>query len=73
MATNRKTKAPWKKLLIGGEWDEIFRLPSNALKLWMFYYRLEGANREGWAPNKLIAQKLDMTEEMLTSTRRMPS
>lgn len=36
-----KNEPSWKKLYRGGKWDDIFKMPPNALKLWMYHYRHE--------------------------------
>jgi len=63
-----KTQA-FKKFFVGGEWDRVFLLPQPAFKLWMFYYRLEGAKREGWATRKTISEKCDIDKDTVTYWR----
>jgi hypothetical protein len=60
---------PFKKLLVGGKWDDCYALPPFAFKLWLFYYRLEGKKREGWAPRLRIADKLHMNKDTVTYWR----
>jgi len=60
---------PFKKFFVGGEWDRVFLLPQPAFKLWMFYYRLEGAKREGWATRKTISEKCDIDKDTVTYWR----
>jgi hypothetical protein len=61
--------APFKKLLIGGKWDDVYLLPPLAFKLWFYYWRLEGKTREGWAPRLRIADKLRMNKDTVTDWR----
>jgi hypothetical protein len=64
-----KPKArPFKKFYC--DRDEVFLLPHPALKLWMFYYRLEGAKREGWACRETIATKCGMDKDVITGWRQ---
>ena len=60
---------PFKKLLIGGKWDDVYLLPPLAFKLWFYYWRLEGKTREGWAPRLRIAEKLHMNKDTVTTWR----
>jgi hypothetical protein len=50
---------PYKKFYC--DRDETFLLPANAFKVWMFYYRLEGAKREGWATREMVCEKCDLS------------
>jgi hypothetical protein len=47
----------------------VFLLPPLALKLWLFYYRLEGAKREGWATRDTIVAKCAMDKDSITKWR----
>jgi hypothetical protein len=66
-----KTKGrPFKMFYVGKEWDIVFLLPPPAFKLWVFYYRLEGVKREGWAPRDTISEKCDMDKDAVTKWRQ---
>jgi len=71
--TKNKTKPksrPFKMLYVGKEWDTIFLLPPPAFKLWVFYYRLEGPKREGWATREHISDKCGMSPDVVTDWRK---
>jgi hypothetical protein len=70
--TKSKTnsKSPFKMFYVGNEWDTIFLLPAPAFKLWVFYYRLEGAKREGWATRETISEKCNMDKDAVTAWRK---
>jgi hypothetical protein len=68
MTTAKKPKSrPFKKFYC--DRDETFLLPLPAFKLWMFYYRLEGAKREGWATRETICAKCDLDKDTVTKWR----
>ncbi len=56
-------------ILIGGKWEDVYLLPPLAFKLWMYYYRLEGKNREGCASRLAIARALDMNKDAVSRWR----
>lgn len=62
-------KTPFKKFYVGGRWDEIFRMPAPAFHIWMFYYRLEGRVREGWATRENICKKLGINKDTFRKWR----
>lgn len=71
MTTTNKTKPkgrPFKKFYC--DRDEIFLLPPLAFKLWMFYYRLEGQKREGWASRETICKKCAMNKDTVSKWRK---
>jgi hypothetical protein len=71
MTTTIKTKPkgrPFKKFFCDRK--EVFLLPPLALKLWLFYYQLEGAKREGWAPRQTICEQCRMDKDAVTFWRR---
>jgi hypothetical protein len=73
MTTKNKTKPktrPFKMFYVGKEWDMIFLLPPPAFKLWMYYYRLEPAKREGWATREQISEKCGMAPDAVTDWRK---
>jgi len=70
MKIQTKTKSkgrPFKKFYC--DRDEVFLLPPTAFKLWMFYYRLEGAKREGWADRDTICRKCDLSLKTVKITK----
>ena len=58
---------PFKKFYC--DRDDIFLLPPLAFKLWMFYYRSEGAKRESWASRDVIVAKCGMDKDTVTKWR----
>jgi hypothetical protein len=71
MTDPRKSRTPaFKMLYCSPEYDLVFRLPDPALKLWLFYYRKEGATREGWACNETISMTCGMSEKTITKWRK---
>ena len=71
MTNKTKTKPkgrPFKKFYC--DRDEVFLLPPPAFKLWMYYYRLEPAKREGWATREQISEKCGMAPDAVTDWRK---
>jgi hypothetical protein len=59
-----------KPLFTGEEWDDIYALPPNALKVWLFHYRCEIDGRESWPGEDLICYKLRICRDTLADNRK---
>ncbi len=59
-----------KMFLVGGEWDDVFRLPPTAFKVWMFHYRCERSSRESWPGEDTICEKLFICRDALFDARK---
>lgn len=59
-----------KPLFTGDEWDDIYGMPPNALKVWLFHYRCEIDGRESWPGEDLICYKLRICRDTLADNRK---
>src|SRR5882724_11406574 len=59
-----------KPLFTGEEWDDIYGMPPNALKVWLFHYRCEIDGRESWPGEDLICYKLRICRDTLADNRK---
>lgn len=66
--TDGSNGRPFKKFFC--DRDEVFLIPPNAFKLWMFHYRLEGQERASWPSREFLCRKLGVSEKTLTIARR---
>jgi hypothetical protein len=59
-----------KPLFTGEEWDDIYGMPPNALKVWLFHYRCEIDGRESWPGEDLICYRLRICRDTLADNRK---
>jgi hypothetical protein len=59
-----------KLFFTGEEWDDIYTLPPNAFKVWMYHYRCESDGRESWPSEDLICYKLRICRDTLADNRK---
>jgi hypothetical protein len=62
-ASNRQ----FKKLYF--DWDDIYRMPAPALKIWLYHYRKEGKNQTSWMRRETICRNLEISKGTLHTWR----
>jgi hypothetical protein len=62
-ANNRQ----FKKLYF--DWDDIYRMPAPALKIWLYHYRKEGRNQTSWMCRETICRNLEINKDTLHTWR----
>lgn len=66
-----RKKAMFQKFFVGPEWDDCFRMPNAAFKVWMRHYaREQGGKRESWPSLLRLALECDMSKETVVVARR---
>jgi hypothetical protein len=59
-----------KTLFTGDQWDDVYRLPPNAFKIWIFHYRCEINGRESWPGEDTICNMLEICRDTLADNRK---
>ncbi|MFY9560302.1 MAG: helix-turn-helix domain-containing protein [Terriglobales bacterium] len=59
---------PFKKFYC--DRDEVFQMPANAFKVWMYHYRMEGKDRKSWPSRDTLCRKLGISLDTLKTSRR---
>ena len=60
----------WQPLYIGGKWSDLFRLPGNALKVWLLHYSMEGkGKRRSWPTIETIMEQCDLSHNTVHTAR----
>jgi Helix-turn-helix domain len=60
----------WQPLYIGGKWSDLFRLPGNALKVWLLHYSMEGkGKRRSWPTIETIMEECDLSHNTVHNAR----
>jgi hypothetical protein len=57
----------FKKLYF--DWDDIYRMPAPALKIWLYHYRKEGKNQTSWMRRETICRNLEISKGSLHTWR----
>jgi len=66
-----KKGAPWQPLYCGPDWQDIYRLPPAAFKVWWFHYSHERQNnRESWPSIEYICEKCNLSKNTVVDARR---
>ncbi len=62
----KMSKPPYKQIFVGGKWDDIYRLPAQAMQLWLYHYRCEnGELRESWPSEPQICEALGIHRDTM--------
>jgi hypothetical protein len=66
--TNERSSKPFKK--IDCTRRGFLRMPGNALKIWLYYYLREGAERLAWASEEEICKATDLNRDTMRRWRK---
>jgi hypothetical protein len=61
---------PYKQLFVGRKWDDIFKLPAQAMQIWLYHYRCENRIRESWPTEQQICEACNINRKTLYKWRR---
>jgi hypothetical protein len=65
-----KKEESWKPFYVGDPaWRDVFRLPPNALKVWLYHYSRENANDESWPSLATICKDCDISRNTAIGAR----